>query len=86
MPRMDGIELIKKIRKNNYNIPIIVYSAWNNTAYMIDCISMNVDGYLLKPMQIKNFIEVLETVVAKLMYSPSDHYEEEIINELKNQE
>ena len=70
MPRMDGIELIKKIRAKDKDIPIIVYSAWNEPSYMAECISMNVDGYLLKPMQIKNIMEVLEKILARLLYSP----------------
>ncbi len=70
MPRMDGIELIKRIRAKDKDIPIIVYSAWNKTSYMTECISMNVDGYLLKPMQIKNIMEVLEKISVRLLYSP----------------
>lgn len=71
MPRMDGIELISIIRKDKPKIPIIVYSAWNNSSYMSDCISLNVDGYLLKPMQVKNLIEVLEKVTIKLVHFPT---------------
>ncbi|MCK4875205.1 MAG: response regulator [Sulfurimonas sp.] len=70
MPRMDGIELIKRIRAKDKDIPIIVYSAWNEPSYMAECISMNVDGYLLKPMQIKNIMEVLEKISVRLLYSP----------------
>ncbi len=71
MPRMDGIELIRKIRQDKPKIPIIVYSAWNSSSYMSDCISLNVDGYLLKPMQVKNLIEVLEKVTISLLHFPT---------------
>jgi len=85
MPRMDGIELIKKIRKENRHIPIIVYSAWNDPSYMTACISMNVDGYLLKPMQIKNIMEVLEKVSIRLLHFPKVRKKSELIEALDKQ-
>jgi diguanylate cyclase (GGDEF)-like protein len=62
MPRMDGIELVREIRMKDRMMPIIVYSAWNDPSYMTACISLNVDGYLLKPIQTSNVIEVLQKV------------------------
>lgn len=69
MPKMDGISLIKEIRNEDKKIPIIVFSALNDTSYMTACVSLNVDGYILKPMKKNNILNVLEKIVHKLSYS-----------------
>jgi len=66
MPGMDGIEFIKRVRKDNLTIPIIVYSALNNPTSITACVTLNVDAYLLKPMISKNFIEALEKISLKI--------------------
>lgn len=79
MPRMDGIELMRHIRRDNKRIPIIVYSAWNDAAYMTECIAMNIDGYLLKPMQIKNMMEVLEKISIRLLHTPKINQKKDVL-------
>lgn len=69
MPRMDGIELIRHIRKSHPKLPIIVYSAWNDPAYMTACITLNVDGYLQKPMQSSSVMEVLGKIALRLQHA-----------------
>jgi len=66
MPNMDGIEFIKNIRLDNPLMPIIAYSAWNDPSLMTACISLNIDAYLIKPLQTKNLLEVIEKIVMKI--------------------
>jgi diguanylate cyclase (GGDEF)-like protein len=86
MPRMDGIELIQNIRMDNPAIPVIVYSAWNNPAAMTACIPLNVDGYLLKPIQTKNVMEVLEKVAHKIAQISKDRFQDQDIKHRIKQE
>lgn len=66
MPKMNGIELIKHIREYNRTIPIIVFSAWTDSSYISECIALNIDAYLLKPLSIENLINALYKVSLKL--------------------
>ncbi len=66
MPRMDGIELIRKIRENNKNQEIIVVSAYTDSNYLIKSIELNVTGYIIKPIQFENILNVLEQSINKL--------------------
>ena len=68
MPKMDGIELIRRIREQNLKLPIIVFSALSDATSMTSCISLNVDAYLLKPLILANFIEALERVALKITH------------------
>ncbi|MEN8304356.1 MAG: EAL domain-containing protein, partial [Campylobacterota bacterium] len=66
MPKMDGIELISNIRKENKNLPIIVFSAWNNPSSLNSCISLNIDGYMLKPLNSDNLVDAIYKISLKL--------------------
>lgn len=64
MPRMDGIEMIKRIRESQAGkrIPIIVMSAYGQRR-ITDALDAGADGVIEKPIDLDNF---LETVRSKL--------------------
>ena len=62
MPRMNGIELIKKIKKQNPSQNIIIISAHNNAEYLLEAIEMGVDSFIIKPLQMEQLILVLSKV------------------------
>ena len=66
MPVMSGIDMIKKIREKDKEIPIVVISAYSDVEYFIDCIRYGVDGYILKPIYLEQFTEVLDKVLEKI--------------------
>jgi len=66
MPKLNGLKMIEHIRKENLNIPILVLSAYNESGFFIDSIKLGVDGYLLKPIDIQQFLEALNKIVQKL--------------------
>lgn len=66
MPNMDGITLIRNIRKSNNEIPIIILSAYDDTEYFLKAIEERVDGYLLKPFEFAQLKDVIVKINAKL--------------------
>lgn len=62
MPKMDGLCMIGEIRKLNPTIPIIIFSAYDNTEYFLKTIQQGVSGYILKPFVFKDIVETLEKV------------------------
>jgi len=60
MPNMDGIKMAEKIKKLNKNIPIIITSAHSDVNFLIDSITVGINGYLLKPVDKIKLFEVLE--------------------------
>jgi len=65
MPIMNGISMIEKIRENNKNIPIVIFSAYDKAEYFLKTISVGIDGYILKPYDFKQIIEVITKIVMK---------------------
>lgn len=63
MPKVNGLEMIAQIRQINKTIPILVLSAYNESGYFMDSIKLGVEGYLLKPIDIGQFLGVLSKIV-----------------------
>jgi len=66
MPKLNGLEMIGKIRKLDQNIPILVLSAYNESGFFQDSIKLGVEGYLLKPIDIDQFLNVLFKIISKV--------------------
>ncbi len=63
MPIMDGLEMIKEIRKINNKIPIIVTSAFNEQDYLLEAINLGVTRYILKPFNRTILREIVEDTI-----------------------
>lgn len=63
MPVMNGIELCRNIRESNGNTVLVVLSAYGDFAYTQKAIQMRVDDYLLKPVSIEEFDNVLDNAM-----------------------
>jgi len=66
MPQMTGIELIKEIRKVNSKIPIILLSAHTDAKYLLPAANLNIQSYLVKPIQSEKLREALYHIITLL--------------------
>lgn len=62
MPKCDGLEFLKKIKKMNQHIPSVIISGYSDFEYTEQAIQYGVSGYLLKPIE----EEKLHSMIAKL--------------------
>jgi len=60
LPKMNGIELIRKIRKVDNKVSVIIISAYTKTDYLLDSIELNLDKYIVKPLTSKKINILLE--------------------------
>lgn len=60
MPLVDGTELIKRVREFNQTIEIIVISGYNDFEIAKKILNDNVTNYLLKPINVTEFIETIK--------------------------
>ena len=67
MSVMDGISMIKEIKKSDSKIPIVIFSAYDNTEYFLQTIECGIDGYILKPFRFEEIRKVVEKIVLKLI-------------------
>ena len=66
MPKMNGLDMVKEIRAIDAEVSILVFSAYNESGYFIDSIKLGVEGYLLKPIDIEQFLGVLSKIIDKV--------------------
>jgi two-component system response regulator (stage 0 sporulation protein F) len=63
MPVMDGVEVLKRIRKFNKDIPIIVISAYVNDPGARDVTSYGISGVFYKGKNFEEALPLLETAL-----------------------
>lgn len=66
MPKMDGLEMSKKIKEINPEQNIIVISAYADNEKFTESIKIGIDGYILKPVDYDNLNSTLFKVVNKI--------------------
>lgn len=66
MPQMDGLELIREVRKLDYDVKITILSGYDDTRYLQAAIKLGVDNYLLKPIDNDELIGNLKNAVSEI--------------------
>lgn len=61
MPRMNGIEFLRELRKDPAlaPTPVVVLTTSNDDQDKVEAYNLNVAGYLLKPVTFTNFCEMM---------------------------
>jgi diguanylate cyclase (GGDEF)-like protein len=62
MPRVTGLEMAKKIRESNSEVPIIITTAYNESEFLVEALNNKVDYFIFKPID----CDVLGNYVQKL--------------------
>ncbi len=64
MPRMNGIEFLHVIKKDKTlkRIPVVVLTSSKEEQDRVDSFDLGVAGYMLKPVDYAQFVEVVKTI------------------------
>lgn len=67
MPKMNGLEMVQKIKDIDNSQLVLLLTAHSDSEYLFEAINLNVDGYILKPIdldivhdKITQLIEIIE--------------------------
>ena len=63
MPKMDGIELIKEIKKIDENQKVVVLTAHNEGSYLDELDRLKITSFMEKPVKLNDFIKVILNLV-----------------------
>lgn len=79
MPRLTGIEMARKIKEHNKNIPIIVTSAHSEAGFFLEAIELGIDAYLLKPIDRSKLLSTLETNAKITLYEREKEQQQKLL-------
>ncbi|WP_321779008.1 response regulator transcription factor [Sulfurimonas sp.] len=66
IPKLNGIDLLKKIRENDYTTKAIILSAHTELNYLLDATGLGLTKYLVKPVTRKELKDALSFVIEEL--------------------
>ena len=65
LPGMDGTELLKKMRQNNINVPVLMMTAKADLQTKIASLNTGADDYIQKPFSMEEFIARVKALVRR---------------------
>ncbi|MBE9525503.1 MAG: response regulator [Proteobacteria bacterium] len=83
MPKMNGLDMIENIKKIDDSIPVLVFSAENESDSFVRSIKLGVDGYLLKPIDINQFTTILDKILEKIRLKNQAKKSENLLQQYK---
>ena len=67
MPNMNGIDMIREVRKIDSKIPVVLVTATKEQNDLIDAINLNVTSFIEKPIQYEKIIDSIESSIQKVI-------------------
>ncbi len=62
MPRLNGLGMAKKIRREDKSTPIVITTAFTDTEYLIEAVELQLIKYIVKPITSKKLNEALALI------------------------
>lgn len=86
MPKMDGIEVLKRLRKIDNDIAVVIFTGYPSIETAVASMKLETVDYLSKPFNPEEFREVLERVRRKkgLLKSPEENLHRVIGETVRN--
>ena len=66
MPKFNGLDLCRKIRKEDKETPIIITTAYTSVEYLLEAVSLNLIKYLGKPLKEEELLKALDNCFEQL--------------------
>lgn len=74
MPRMDGLEMVRRLRKNGSNTPVLFLTARDSVADRVQGLESGGDYYLVKPFDFQELMAVVRVMTRKYTGNRSNIY------------
>ena len=66
MPKLNGLELVKKIRESDHNTKVIMLTAHSDVKYLLEATNLKLTRYLIKPVSRGDLKEALSVAISEL--------------------
>ena len=86
MPKMDGIEVLRRIRKIDSDIAVVIFTGYPNLESAVQSMKLDAVDYIKKPFDVDEFREVLSRVMRKkgLARTPEEQLHRVIGDTIRN--
>ena len=78
MPKMDGVETLKKIRETDPSLPVIIVSASKDIKSAVECIKIGAEDYISKPFEVDELMAIIDKSLEKKQLIKENMYLKEI--------
>ncbi len=68
MPKIDGIEVLKRIRKIDSDVPVVVFTGYPSVDTAVESLKLDVSDYIKKPFNSDDFLNTIQAVCRKKGY------------------
>lgn len=68
IPKLSGIELLKKIRKTDQNTKAILFTSHSDTKTLLNASSLKLTKYLIKPVISKELFDALDLAIEEIKF------------------
>ncbi len=68
MPVKNGIEVLKEIRQNKWNVKVLILTVHNEIEYLLKALDIGVDGYILKESEFSELQKAIHAVFSGESY------------------
>ncbi|MCV6607538.1 MAG: response regulator [Campylobacterales bacterium] len=72
MPKLNGLDFVKRIRQKDKTTKIIVISAFSDSSYLLQAIELGLIKYLIKPVKEEDFHEAIEICIESIKEDSSN--------------
>ena len=86
MPKLDGIEALKKIRKIDSDVAVVIFTGYPNLETAVASMKLDAVDYIKKPFNVDEFREVIGRVMRKkgLARTPEEQLHKVIGDTIRN--
>lgn len=67
MPRLSGVDMVRKIKKEGHNPGVIITSAIDDVNVILRAVDVGIDKYIIKPIDINQLLEALAPLASKIV-------------------
>lgn len=72
LPDIDGLQVLKKIKQHDKNIPVLILTARDGIEHKVEGLDLGADDYLAKPFDIAELLARLRVIERRLSTSQSN--------------